>query len=352
MVIEDERYLPMLRRWAEVAQANGSKLWMQINHAGRQSPKRVNREPVAPSSVALRGFMGLFRRPRPLEHDEIVAIIHRYAKVAGIAKKAGFSGVQIHAAHGYLASQFLSPLANRRTDQWGGSPENRMRFLLEIIRATRAAVGPDFPIGVKLNSADFQRGGFDEEESMNVARALEAEGVDLLEISGGNYENPAMVGQQPGKVRKSTREREAYFLEYARKIRAEVKMPLLLTGGLRTAATMASVIEDGAVDVIGLGRPMIVEPDLPARLLSGEAEAAKTIRLSTGIKLIDSMLELNWYQAQFRRMASGREPNPGLSRLLALLSGFARNMAFNPLPWPRQPKTKLLEGATTVDSRA
>ena len=348
VVVEDERNLPMLRRWAEAAQAHGARLWMQLNHAGRQSPKRVNRKPVAPSPVELDGLTALFRRPRTLDHDEILEIVNRFANAARIAKKAGFSGVQIHAAHGYLVSQFLSPLANRRTDQWGGTAENRRRFLLEIIRATRAAVGPDFPIGVKLNSADFQRGGFDEEESMNVARALEAEGVDLLEISGGNYESPAMMGDYAEKI--STREREAYFLDYAQKIRTVVEIPLLLTGGMRTAATMGSVIEDGAVDMIGLGRPMIVEPDLPARILDGEAQAARSVQVRIGIKLLDGMLQTVWYQAQFRRIASGRDPKPGLSPLVALASGFVRNFAFNPLPWPRRRQPKMLECANAIDS--
>ncbi|CAN5291764.1 hypothetical protein BH09MYX1_BH09MYX1_45700 [soil metagenome] len=195
VVIEDRRHLGALRRWASAAKANGSKVWMQLNHTGRQSPKRLNPTPVAPSAIGLRGFFGTFAKPRALEDAEIETIIEQFANAAVIAKEAGFDGVQIHGAHGYLVSQFLSPLANHRTDRFGGSIENRMHFLLEIVRRTRAAAGADFPIGVKLNSADFQRGGFEVDDAKTVARALAAEGVALLEVSGGNYESPAMAGR-------------------------------------------------------------------------------------------------------------------------------------------------------------
>ena len=182
VLVEDDQDLGALHRWAEAAQRWGGRLFMQLSHAGRQSPRSATWEPVAPSSVPLQGLRAVFARPRALEDAEIVAIIGRFARAAGVAKRAGFAGVQIHAAHGYLISQFLSPLTNRRTDRWGGSLDNRMRFLLEVLRAVRGAVGETYPIAVKLNSVDFQRGGLSREESMEVAAAIDAEGIDLLEI--------------------------------------------------------------------------------------------------------------------------------------------------------------------------
>jgi 2,4-dienoyl-CoA reductase-like NADH-dependent reductase (Old Yellow Enzyme family) len=330
VVIEDERHLPGLRRWAEAAQAHGARLWMQLNHAGRQTPRRVVRQPVAPSPVALRGFGGMFARPRALSGQEIQALVGRFAGAAAVAKDAGFAGVQVHAAHGYLVSQFLSPLTNQRDDAWGGPLAGRMRFLLEIVRAIRAAVGADFAVGVKLNSADFQRGGFTIEEAMQVAQALDSAGIDLLEVTGGSYESPAMMGagEQPATQRQSTREREAYFLDYAQRIRAVTDVPILLTGGMRTAATMAEAVAGGAVDAVGLARPMVVDPDLPGKLLAG-AEGASGVRVRSRLRIIDNMLQIYWYQAQLQRMGQGREPDPALGRWAGLWHGL-RNSMFAP----------------------
>jgi len=324
VVITDERHLAGLRAWAEAAQRNGAQLWMQISHAGRQTPKKLARVPVAPSPIGLRGMFGLYGKPRALESQEIEALVERFAFAAALAKEAGFAGVQIHGAHGYLVSQFLSPLANQRDDAWGGDAERRRRFLLEIMRATRRAVGPGFPIGVKLNSADFQRGGITIEESMDVARALETEGIELLEVSGGNYERPAMMsgGELPSTARASTESREAYFLDYARRIREVTKVPLLLTGGLRSAAAMAEAISSGAVDAVGIGRPLAYEPDLPARLLAGTTDRARAVRLATGLRKLDDLLQLMWFQAQIHRMGEGRDPDPSLGKLAALRFGF------------------------------
>lgn len=173
------------KRWAEAATAHGTQAWVQISHAGRQTQVTVNKTPKAPSAVQLNLPGGMFGVPVPLTEAEILDLIGRFANAATVAKEAGFTGVQIHAAHGYLISQFLSPLANRRTDQWGGALENRARFLLETIKAVRAAVGPGFGVGVKLNSADFQKGGFAFDDCIIVAGWLADLGVDLLEISGG-----------------------------------------------------------------------------------------------------------------------------------------------------------------------
>jgi 2,4-dienoyl-CoA reductase-like NADH-dependent reductase (Old Yellow Enzyme family) len=265
-----------------------------------------------------------FATPRELTEAEIQGLIARYGRAAGIVKQAGFSGVQIHGAHGYLVSQFLSPHHNRRTDQWGGSAENRRRFVIEVLRAMRAAVGPQFPIGIKLNSADFQRGGFTEEESLDVIRALEAEGIDLVEISGGTYEAPAMTGVKDKKsepIKDSTRQREAYFLAFAEKARQAVKVPLVVTGGFRSAAGMAEAITSGAVDFVGVARSLALEPDLPRRLLAGE-EPVHTIKpIRTGIGYIDKMglMEITWYTGQLKRIGQGEAPKPGESPLWVFL---------------------------------
>jgi len=209
--LEDDRDMALLSAWAKAGTANGTQLWMQINHPGRQVIRFIDPDPVGPSAVPFRKDMqALFATPRALREEEIEDIIRRFANTARLAQQAGFGGAQIHGAHGYLVSQFLSPLTNLRTDKWGGSPENRMRFLVEIYKAMRASTGKSFALSIKMNSADFQRGGFTEEESIQVARTLAGLGMDLIEISGGTYEQPEMSG---GNVRTSTREREAYFLK-------------------------------------------------------------------------------------------------------------------------------------------
>jgi len=309
VVIEDERHLADIVEWADIVKAHGSVALVQINHPGRQVMRTLSAHPVAPSPIVTPGMAGTFAVPRELTHDEILDIIARWARTAGIVTRAGFDGVQIHGAHGYLVSQFLSPLANQRTDQWGGSPENRRRFLLELVSAVRAEIG-DAVLAVKLNSADFQRGGFDQDESLEVVRALAAAGIDLLEISGGTYSSAAMIGVAK-EVKESTRRREAYFLDYAVRVRAELPdLPLMLTGGFRSAEAMAEAINSGAVDIVGLARPLAAYPDLPAGLLDGGVTATELRVPRTGLRLIDSVSGLAHYTVQMWRMADGREPAP------------------------------------------
>jgi 2,4-dienoyl-CoA reductase-like NADH-dependent reductase (Old Yellow Enzyme family) len=281
---------------------------------------------VAPSAVPVK-LAGQFAVPRALEGREILDIIQRFARTAAVAREAGFSGVQLHGAHGYLINQFLSPRANLRDDEWGGDAERRRRFLEELLRAVRKSVGADFPVGLKLNSADFQRGGFSEEESAAVVERLEALQVNLLEISGGTYESTAMfLGTE---VKDSTRRREAYFLEYAEKARARTRIPLMVTGGFRTASGMADALGRGALDVVGLARPMTLEPDLPQGLLSGAATASTAERRKVGIKLLDALAENQWYLHQLHRMAEGREPDPARGTWRTVLVGLYRTAAGN-----------------------
>jgi 2,4-dienoyl-CoA reductase-like NADH-dependent reductase (Old Yellow Enzyme family) len=317
VVIEDDRHLEALAAWAAAGKSGGNRLWMQINHPGRQAGAFVTgNRPVAPSAVGA-GIPGA-STPRPLTGEEIEDLITRYATAASVAQRAGFDGVQLHGAHGYLISQFLSPLANTRDDEWGGDAERRMRFVLEVLRAVRAAVGPDFPVGIKLNSADFQRGGFSEEESMAVVDRLAREGIDLVEISGGTYSAPAMMGQGQ---RESTRRREAYFQSYAEEVRRRTPgLPLLLTGGFRTRGAMQGALDDGACDLIGIGRASCVDPEVGIGLLDGTRErtavgdsrvgARWLLGRLTDLRVVDGAIDLQWHTDQMHRMADGRDPDP------------------------------------------
>lgn len=328
VVLEDERDLDLLREWARAGSRNGCQLWMQLNHPGKQSPKMLNKTPVSPSAVPFRKeLQAMFATPRALKVSEIEDIIQRFARSAANAEKAGFSGVQIHGAHGYLVSQFLSPHHNVREDEWGGSPENRMRFVVEVYKAIRAATGEQFSVGIKLNSADFQRGGFTEEESLGVIETLADLGIDLVEISGGNYENPAMAKGAKGAngAKASTVAREAYFLEFAEKVRKRVNVPLMVTGGFRTESGMAEAVASGATDLVGLARPLAVEPDFPKRILAGQTFTSSVKPIRTGIRVIDDMalMEVSWYTRQLGRMGKGKAPKKHDRGVLSLMEVLA-----------------------------
>lgn len=306
-----------LEGWAKAGTANGTQLWMQISHAGRQTPALVNKTPKAPSAVKLGLPGGQFGEPVALTSAEIRDLIDRYVAAAVVARETGFSGVQFHAAHGYLLSEFLSPRANIRTDEWGGALENRARALIEVVKRARVALGSDYPISVKLNSADFQRGGFAFEDSVVVAGWLETAGVDLIEISGGSYEQPRMMdmaGLEPGEeqaVVKSTAARESYFVDFAKVMKASVSVPLMVTGGFRTRAAMIHALETGGADVIGLGRPLCADPEGPKQLLEGAASLTRWeqslhllpaplrwLRHIGMVRAIDSFAIQYWYYAQ------------------------------------------------------
>ncbi len=317
-IVEDESDLEGLKKWAEVSQQHGTQLWMQINHPGRQAPKSFNKDIVAPSAVKLKVPMG-FKTPRALTEEEILMLIERYANTARIAKKAGWAGVQIHGAHGYLVSQFLSPSTNQRKDRWGGSLENRARFVLMIYRAMRNTLGADFPISIKINSADFQRGGFSEEESMEVIDLLSAEGIDLIEVSGGTYEKAAMMGI----TKQSTLAREAYFSEFILKVRKRTSVPLMLTGGFRSIGAMHQALEQNELDFIGLGRAFCRNPLVAHQLLTGAIDASPVPQIKTGIGFFDKMgvLDTMWHSLQLKRMGNGLSPNLKLSPYKALFHG-------------------------------
>jgi 2,4-dienoyl-CoA reductase-like NADH-dependent reductase (Old Yellow Enzyme family) len=349
VVLDDETDETRLRAWVAAGTEGGNHLWAQLNHPGRQTTRFHSDRPIAPSAVAL-PVRGFFARPRALEEAEIGELIAAFARSAGIARRVGFTGVQVHAAHGYLISQFLSPRTNRRSDAWGGSLERRARFLLEVVRAVRATVGAGYPVAVKLNSSDFQRGGFEHREAVEVARMLAAEGIDLLEISGGTYERVAFAGQRrvafagqrraafagqrvqtdgggrgpaPDPRSAATRAREAYFLEYAHAIRAAMPgVPLMVSGGFRTPAVMGEVLRAGEADVLGIARPFCVEPDFPARLLAGSPEPLPSpearIRVGRGwagphspsanLRAYNAQAATAWFYRQIERLGAGEEP--------------------------------------------
>ena len=337
---QESSQLTALEAMAEAGAAGGTHLWMQISHAGRQTPTLIASEPVGPSDVGVALPGGRFGKPRALSGDEIRDVIERFAHAAGVAKQTGFSGAQVHSAHGYLLSEFLSPRVNLRDDEWGGSLGNRARLLLETVRAVRARVGADFPVAVKLNSADFQKGGFSFEDCLKVIEMLNEEGLDLLEISGGNYEQPKLLGiggLEPvfeEKVQESTRAREAYFFDYAVEARRVAKMPLMVTGGFRSADGMNDALSGGDVDMIGIGRPLCTDPDFPAKIMRGELDMApdveKTLRIGPGIlgpnspiammKAINGFARIGWFYEQIYRLADGLEPDVSMTALRALMA--------------------------------
>lgn len=321
-----------LKRWASSATRKGNHFWAQISHAGRQTQKMVNAKPKAPSAVKLALPGGQFGEPVELNCGEIEDIISRFGICAAAVKEAGFTGVQVHAAHGYLLSQFLSPRSNRRTDEFGGALANRARPLLAIIEEIRSTVGPDYPISVKLNSADFQKGGFAFEDSLQVAQWLEAASVDLIEISGGTYEQPKLLGidgmeeEENQNIPASTLMREAYFVDFAMAMRKELKIPLMVTGGFRQSIVMKQAIESGGADVIGLGRPMCVMTDAPNQLLNGidelpryESQLAlfpKWLSWLTKLKIlrtVSSFAVQYWYYGQIDSLGRTGKADPDLS---------------------------------------
>ena len=328
-----------LQRMAAAGTRNGNHLWAQISHAGRQTQKIVNPAPKAPSAVRLRLPQSQFGEPVALTGEEIESVVEHFVSCAVTCKEAGFTGVQFHSAHGYLLSQFLSPLTNQREDEWGGTLENRARALIAIVTKARQALGADFPISVKLNSADFQKGGFDFDDSLTVAKWLADAGVDLLEISGGTYEQPRLLnldGVEPieeQSLARSTLAREAYFVDFAKAMREELSIPIMVTGGLRRREVMNHVLETGGADMIGLGRPLCVDADGPNRLLSGEDELARyedNLSLLPGwlmwltrfnaVRTVNSFATQFWFYEQIANIGRTGATDPKLTVLSATMA--------------------------------
>ncbi len=308
-----------LKSWALATKNKKTHLWAQLNHPGKQTPRFLTKTPVAPSAIPLAPPLNnIFNTPRELSENEIREIISRFAYAAKIAKECGFQGVQIHGAHGYLVDQFLSSAHNQRNDQWGGSLENRMRFVTEIYKAIRAFVGALFPIGIKINSADLNKGGFTHEEALLVAKILSDLGIDLIEVSGGSYESPTMTGK---KIKGSTQKREAYFLNYAKDIKDVVKCPIMVTGGFRTGSFMNLALKNNELDLIGLARPLCINPNFSNQLLNGEKIESQVSPISSGFKILDQLfpLEIIWYTMQIKRLGKKKNPIPSANVYYVIL---------------------------------
>lgn len=317
VVLEEGQDLAAFKRWAQAGRSGGGHFWMQINHPGRQVYKSMGQGAWAPSAVPLDlgNYSKLFAEPREMTAADIAEVIQRFARTAQLAEQAGFTGVEIHAAHGYLISQFLSPLSNRRTDQWGGSLENRARLLLEVVKAVRAVVSPAFCVGVKLNSADFQRGGFDVADARAVVAWLNDLSVDLVELSGGSYEAPAMQGtSRDGR----TLAREAYFLEFAQDVAKVARMPVMVTGGIRRRAVAEQVLAEG-VSMVGMGTALALEPALPRHWQAGQDAVPVIAPITWKNKAAASMAQMAVVKHQLRRLSQGKATQAGVSPVRALV---------------------------------
>ena len=317
VVLEDARQLDKFRQWARISRSHGAQVWMQLNHPGRQMQASLGQQTVAPSAVSLQlgGMSKMFAEPKPMSEADIAELIQRFATSAQLAEQAGFNGVQIHAAHGYLLSHFLSPLSNQRTDRWGGSLENRARVLVEVVKAVRAVVAPAFGVSVKLNSADFQRGGFDGADALKVVELLNELPVDLVELSGGSYEAPAMQGQaRDGR----TLAREAYFLEFASDIAKTARMPLMVTGGIRRLPVVEQVLASG-VAMAGIATALSIDPALPKRWQAGEASSPELAPINWKNKVFASLAYMAVVKFQLNQLSRGKQPKPDVSPLKALV---------------------------------
>ncbi|WP_448632420.1 MULTISPECIES: NADH:flavin oxidoreductase/NADH oxidase family protein [Pseudomonas fluorescens group] len=317
VVLQDDQQLDKFKRWARVGRSGGAQFWLQINHPGRQMQANLGQKAWAPSAVPLDlGSMSkLFSMPHAMTPAVIEEVVQRFARSARLGEQAGFTGVQIHAAHGYLLSQFLSPLTNQRTDEWGGSLENRARLLLDIVKAVRAVVSAEFAVAVKLNSADFQRGGFTADDARKVVEWLNDLGVDLVELSGGSYEAPAMQGDaRDGR----TLAREAYFVEFARDIQTVARMPVMVTGGVRRRPVAESVVASG-VDMVGIGTALAIDPGLPRDWRQGKDSAPQLPPITWKNKAFAALANMAVVKFQLSKLSRDKQPDPTVSPLRALI---------------------------------
>lgn len=333
-VLQKGTDLAPYRQWAEIGKSGGGQFWLQISHPGRQLYKSMGETAVSPSGISLNlgKFSSMFAPVRALEPAEIEAIITRFADTAEAAQEAGFDGVQIHGAHGYLVSQFLSPLTNQRDDQWGGNLENRARFLLQIVEAVRGRVQPSFGVGIKLNSADFQRGGFAFEDAKQVVEWLNGKGVDFVELSGGSYESPAMQGnpadEEEVEQTSSSAAREAYFVDFARQIAKVADMPIMVTGGItKLSVAKAALAQDEAgfgVQILGIARALAADPNLPKHWQGGANQDVGLPQVSWSSATLKGLATMALTKAQIERMAKGKIPGDGGSPFLAMLADQTR----------------------------
>ena len=328
VVLQESNDIEPFKRWAKFGKPEDGQLWMQINHPGRQVYTAMGETALSPSDKAL--DMGklskMFAQPRAMTEEEIEVLIQRFVATSKQAESAGFTGVQVHAAHGYLISQFLSPLTNLRSDQWGGDINNRSRVLIEIVKRIRQSVKPEFCVSVKLNSADFQKGGFDLNDAKAVIQLLNELGVDLVELSGGSYESPAMQGrvsEKEGEKTERTLRREAYFVDFAREIASVAIMPIMVTGGiLRRAVAEEALEKDSAgfgVEMLGIAQALAFQPDLPKQWQKDELEI-KLPQVNWKNKTFAALAVMAVTKAQLNRLALGKSPKANISPFLSLIA--------------------------------
>lgn len=316
-VLDRQTDMDAAKALARAGKSGGAKMLAQLSHAGRQTPAAINPHPLSISDQPLE--LPGYGVPVAAGEGDFASVVDLFVNAALLAQEAGFDGVEVHAAHGYLLSSALSPRINTRTDQWGGPLENRARLVLEVVRAVRSAVARRFIVAVKLNSSDFQKGGFAPEEAVEVAGMLQAEGVDFIEISGGTFEAP--TAYQHTATSASTQAREGYFLTYAAAIKAALDIPLMVTGGFRSRSVMNAAVEAAQLDLIGIGRPLIMDPECPAKLLEGRIEAAPSVeRYFPPASELPRGAVLNWFCTQLAVLGK----NGAADAALPLLDGHQR----------------------------
>ncbi|MBH0059245.1 NADH:flavin oxidoreductase/NADH oxidase family protein [Pseudoalteromonas sp. SWXJZ94C] len=324
LVLEKNTDITAFEELARLSKQNNCKVVMQINHPGRQVFKKMGGKVLSASSVALN--MGkhshLFGVPKAMTQSEIDDVITRFTQTAQQAEKAGFNGIQIHAAHGYLLAQFLSPLTNLRNDQWGGSLQNRARLLLEITRNIKALCSPTFSVSVKLNSADFQRGGFEPSDAQVVVDLLNELNVDFVELSGGSYEAPAMQGKT-GDER--TLAREAYFLEFAKVISQRSSIPIMTTGGISRLSIANNVIESG-VALVGVATALAYQPNLPNKWQNEPLQLAVLPNVTWRDKTLAGLAIMALVKRQIRRVGEGKSVKTNASPLFTLITDQLRSL--------------------------
>jgi 2,4-dienoyl-CoA reductase-like NADH-dependent reductase (Old Yellow Enzyme family) len=325
IVVHDDSGKKQLARLARAGTSAGAHFWAQLSHTGRKVFSNINSAPVAPSAIALdMGPLVSFPTPRPMTEDDIGHAINQFAGAAKAAQNAGFTGVSLHGASAYLIAQFLSLLSNLRTDRWGGPLENRSRFLVEVIAAIRAAVGPRFPIGIKLNVFEYQKGGFTSAECVELTKILNGTSVDLLELAGTYRLTTAPGSEDSDDARRADAiSHEAHILPFAAPIRAVANMPVMVTGGFRTRAAMIEALEKQGTDIVGLGRPFIVDPEWPGRLLAGQVDKLLEPNITmSGNASLSPLAVLRWNSMQIERLADGLDPNPSLTGDAAMAAFF------------------------------
>jgi 2,4-dienoyl-CoA reductase-like NADH-dependent reductase (Old Yellow Enzyme family) len=278
MGIHTDDFADVMKDMTRAVHDEEGKICIQLVHAGGQTDAgNAGRQPLAPSAIKIDQYPEI---PAEMTRDDITRLITAFGDGARRAKEWGFDAVQLHGAHGYLINQFLSPLANKRQDEYGGSIENRCRFMLAAYQAVRAAVGPDFPVMIKLNGSDNLAGGFSLQDAVYAAKVLDKAGIDCIEISGGT---PASGESSPARMKINSPEKEAYNLSPAIKIRAAVNCPIMVVGGFRSFEVAEKTVRESA-DYISMARPFIREPGLVKRWQAGDRSPARCISCNSCFK--------------------------------------------------------------------